>query len=213
MTIFFVTNSDRQTKANLAVASKIVIETDIRLFDRDALRIKLHEQLNGKKRTIFSMSHGSESAIIDSVGDKAIFEADGHALNGFKVFAWACLSAKGLGESLAKQNVYWWGYDAAITAPDDRERYINIYAEILFSVKSNFERGIDDASVTNILNTIRDVCLAAEEKLDMAGAGEDDEAMSLYSCCRQIWTCLCIWLPQNQQPIKHNDAPAAFIEF
>ncbi|WP_063031780.1 hypothetical protein [Pseudomonas yamanorum] len=214
MTIFFVTNSDRQTEANLAVARRIAVSTDVILFDRDALRLKLHEQLllQGEMRAIFSMSHGSESAIIDTVGDTAIFDADGIALNGFKVFAWACLTAKKLGGSLAQQNIYWWGYDASVTAPDDRDAYIDIYAEILRVAKLNFERGTDDISVRDILDIIKNACCVAEEKLDMAGAGEDDDAMSLYSCCRQIWTCLCIWLPQQPHPIKHYEAPAAFIE-
>jgi hypothetical protein len=212
MTIFFVTHSDSQTAANLAVAKKIAAHTDIKLFGCDALRDRLHGQLLGERRSIFSMSHGSRFAIIDSNGVEAVVEDDGRALIGFKVYAWACLTARFLGGVLAQKDIHWWGYDASITAPDDRQEYLDIFAEVMSIAKNNFEYGIDHSSVQIVLGLIKDACHAAEKKLDSVGAGEDEDAMSLYSCCYQIWSRLCIWLPGAQQPIKHGEAPPAFID-
>ncbi|MFG0393013.1 hypothetical protein ACF8LH_04195 [Pseudomonas sp. zbq_4] len=212
MTIFFVANSDSQTAANLAVAYRIAAPTDIRLFDKDALRGNLYLHLSGEKRAIFSMSHGSPFAIFDSQGVEAVAESDGIALSGFKVYAWACLTAKSLGGILAKKNIYWWGYDTSVTAPDDRQRYIGIFSEVLSVAKDNFEHGVDRASVETVLDLIRDACHEAELKLDYIGAGDDENAMELYSCCYQIWSRLCMWLPGGSEPIKHAEAPPAYIE-
>ncbi|EPQ5994988.1 TPA: hypothetical protein QHK14_003377 [Klebsiella pneumoniae] len=212
MTIFFVTNSDSQTAANLAVAKKIAANTDIKLFGCDALRDKLHNELSGKKRAIFSMSHGSRLAIIDSDGNEAIVEHDGDALSGYKVYAWACMTAQSLGGTLAQENIHWWGYDAAITAPDDREKYLDIFSEVISTAKNNFEDGVDHSSIQRILDLIKDACDTAQEQLDSIGAIDDENAMSLYSCCHQIWARLCIWLPGAQQPIKHRNAPSAYID-
>lgn len=212
MTIFFVTNSDNQTAANLAVAEKIAANTDIKLFGCDALRDRLHNELSGDKRAIFSMSHGSRLAIIDSNGVEAVGVHDGCALSGYKVYAWACMTAQFLGGALAQKDIHWWGYDAAITAPDDREKYLDIFSEVISTAKNNFENGIDDSSIQRILDLIKDACDTAQKKLDSVGAMDDEDAMSLYSCCYQIWARLCIWLPGAQQPIKHRYAPQAYID-
>lgn len=212
MTIFFVTNSDSQTAANLAVAKKIAANTDIKLFGCDALRDRLHNELSGEKRTIFSMSHGSRVAIIDSDGVEAVSEHDGYALSGYKVYAWACMTAQFLGGAMAKEDIHWWGYDAAITAPDDREKYLDIFSEVISIAKNNFENGVDHSSIQRILDLIKDACHTAEKKLESVGANDDDDAMSLYSCCHQIWARLCIWLPGAEKPIKHRDAPPAYID-
>ncbi|WP_054633303.1 hypothetical protein [Pantoea stewartii] len=212
MTIFFVTNCDKQTSANLAVAKRISANTDIKLFGCDALRFKLHNELSGEKRAIFSMSHGSRSAIIDSDGVEAVMEYDGHVLSGYKVYAWACMTAQFLGGALAQEDIHWWGYDAAITAPDDRVKYLDIFSKVISTAKNNFENGVDHSSTQKILELIKDACDTAEEELDGVGADDDENAMSLYSCCYQIWSRLCVWLPGAQQPIKHRDAPPAYID-
>ncbi|MEE5067561.1 hypothetical protein V2J97_26340 [Pseudomonas alliivorans] len=212
MTIFFVTHSDRQTEANLAVAKKIVAHTDIELFGCDALRDRLHDQLLGEKRAIFSMSHGSRLAIIDSDGVEAVVENDWRALTGFKVYAWACSTARLLGGVMAQKDIHWWGYDATITAPDDRQEYLDIFAEVMSIAKNNFEHGIDHSSVQIVLDLIKDACHVAEKKLDSLCVAEDEDPMALYCCCYQIWSRLCIWLPGAQQPIKHRDAPPAYID-
>ncbi|MBX4672185.1 hypothetical protein ACVZCY_21995 [Klebsiella grimontii] len=212
MTIFFVTNSDSQTAANLAVAKKIAANTDIKLFGCDALRDRLHNELSGEKRAIFSMSHGSRLAIIDSDGVDAVVEHDRYVLSGYKVYAWACMTAQFLGGALAQEDIYWWGYDAAITAPDDRDKYLDIFSEVISTAKNNFENGVDHSSIQRILDLIKDACHTAEIKLESVGATDDEDAMSLYSCCHQIWARLCIWLPGAQQPIKHRDAPPAYID-
>lgn len=212
MTIFFVTNSDSQTAANLAIAKKIAGDTDIKLFGCDAMRDRLHKELMGEKRVIFSMSHGSHLAIIDNDGVEAVVERDGDALSGYKVYAWACMTARFLGGALAQKGIHWWGYDAAITAPDDRKEYLDIFAEVISIAKENFESGVDHYSVEMVLDLIKDACHTAEKKLDNIDAIDDNDAMSLYSCCNQIWARLCIWLPQAQQPIKHRDSPPAYID-
>ncbi|WP_095159881.1 hypothetical protein [Pseudomonas sp. Irchel 3E13] len=211
MTIFFVTNSDSQTADNLAVAKKIAAHTDIKLFDGDALRDRLHDQLLGEKRAIFSMSHGSSVAIIDTDGIGAVVENDGGALAGFKVYAWACQTANFLGGVMAQKNIHWWGYDASITAPDGRKEYLDIFAEVMSVAKNNFEDGIDHSSVEKILDLIKEACHAAEKKLDSFESIEIEDVISLYCCCQQIWSRLCVWLPGEKQPIKHKDAPPIYI--
>lgn len=213
MTILFVTAQDYQTQANLTIAQKIAANTDQPLFGASANRaMLLNLVLNPQHdRTVFSMSHGSRTAVIGHDDSPALHEGDGNALYGFSVFAWACHTGATLGHSLAQAGVTWWGYDCAVTAPDSRIQFQDIFANVFGVVKCKFVSGVDVNSVNNALMDIQLACDTALKELDSCQAFNDVDAFSLYSCCNQLWRSLSVWLAGSKDPCRHPDAPPAFI--
>lgn len=212
MTIFFVVANDPQTRANLAVAQKISSNTDVALFGESAIREKLHAALDVHDRTIFSMSHGRTTSIVDNDGHPALEEGDGNLLAGFRVFAWACHTGANLGKKLSEADVIWWGYECPVTAPDDRDQFIDLFADILGTAKNSFISGLDTQSIHDTIEKIKQACDKALIMLDELEAYNDLEAFSLYSCCNQLWQRLLVWIPKYSDPLKHPNAPPAYID-
>lgn len=214
MTILFVTAQDPQTQANLTIAKKIVISTDQSLFGALAIRTALlNAMLNLQHdRTIFSMSHGSKLAVIGHDNTPALEAGDSGALNGFSVFAWACHTGATLGHSFSKAGVTWWGYECAVTAPDDRVQFQDVFAQLFSVAKSEFVSGVDVPSVARALVAVHVACEVAVTQLDALEADKDDYAFSLYSCCNQLWRNLSVWLAGCQAPCRHPLAPPVYIE-
>ncbi|RWX35236.1 hypothetical protein [Rhizobium leguminosarum] len=213
MTIFFVSSTDPATRANHAIALQMVEQSDVNLFAENATRERLHTefQTDPPQNLVFAMSHGSPNALWDSNEEEALAAHDAANLQGYKIFCWACHTAKELGQSFAAQGSTWWGYDCAITAPDARPPYLIVFRDILLSLKQRFPAGVDAASVAVVFATIKAECDDAEIRLEEAGASDDDDAMSIYSCCNQIWQHLCVWLAGQGHPIFHPDAPRSSI--
>lgn len=212
MTIFFVTNGDAATEANFNVANGMEAPGDIVLFGANATRAHLYlaVEANGNCDSIFSMSHGDLDGTFDSIDGLALGAEDAASFAGFKIFAWACFTGARLGATFSKSNAIWWGYDCVLTAPDDRVEYAPLFRRILQVAKSSFRNGIDHASALIVIEAIKLECLAAIDELDIATLGQPG-AIPLYSCCNQAWQRLSVWLPGNDVPIKHSDAPAAFL--
>ncbi|TCA97406.1 hypothetical protein E0H65_14135 [Rhizobium leguminosarum bv. viciae] len=213
MTIFFVSSTDQATQANHEIASQMLAQTDVAIFAADATRARLHSELQTVPRNnlVFAMSHGSPNALWDAHGEEALSTGDAINLPGYKIFCWACHTAKELGQSFAAHGSTWWGYDCAITAPDARPPYSGVFRDILLTLKQSFPTGVDAASVAAVLAAVKTACVNAETQLEELGASDDDDAMSIYSCCNQIWQHLCVWLAGQGQPIVHPDAPSSSI--
>lgn len=213
MTIFFVSSSDAATQANHNIALQMLEENDLTLFAANATRARLHFecQSNPPQKHIFAMGHGSPAAVLDSNGEAALSEADAMNLTNYKIFCWACFTAKTLGGTFAAHGSTWWGYDCAITAPDDRPLFSVVFRDLLMLLKQNFPSGIDQISVGNVFDAIKAACFGAEARLEELGASDDSDAMSLYSCCNQMWQHLCVWLAGQEEPIVHPDAPRSSI--
>ncbi|MBB4192210.1 hypothetical protein GGE45_004397 [Rhizobium aethiopicum] len=213
MTIFFVSSTDPATQANHAIALQMLEQNDVTLFAADATRARLHSEFQAapEDNLVFAMSHGSPNALWDSNGEEALSADDAANLQGYNIFCWACHTAKELGQSFAAYGSTWWGYDCAITAPDPRPPYSTVFRDILLNLKQSFPAGVDAASVAAVFATTRAACVDAETRLEEIGASDDDDAMSIYSCCNQIWQHLCVWLAGQGQPIFHPDAPSSSI--
>ena len=213
MTVIFVTAHDVATQSNLIVAQNMSATADLSLFAQDATRAQLYGSLNPQTdRTIFVMTHGGKNAVFDNNCMPAIDAADGDALSGYKIFAWACHTGASLGFSMAQQGVTWWGYDCAVTAPDGRASFAGIFAQIFATAKSQFPKGIDPSSIAAVLEEIRLACEVALLQFDQLGAQDDDESFSLYSCCNQLWQRLSVWLSGQNKPNRHVLAPPAYID-
>lgn len=213
MTIFFVSSTDPATQANHAIALQMREQSDLILFAADATRARLHSEFqnNTLNNLIFAMSHGSPHAVLDSNGEPALSASDAVNLHGYKIFCWACHTAKGLGETFAAHGSTWWGYDCAITAPDERAPYSTVFRDLLLGLKQAFPTGVDPVSVADVFTAIKDACIDAETRLEELGASDDNDAMSIYSCSNQIWQHLSVWLAGQGQPITHHEAPNSSI--
>ncbi len=213
MTIFFVSSTDPATQANHSIALEMLAQSDLALFAADATRARLHSEFQSVSpdNLIFAMSHGSPDALWDANGEQALSVADAMNLQGYKIFCWACHTAKELGQSFAAHGSTWWGYDCAITAPDTRQPYSTIFRDLLLYLKQGFPTGVDSASVGAVFAAIKNACVDAETQLEILGASDDVDAMSIYSCCNQIWQHLCVWLAGQGQPMIHPDAPSSSI--
>ncbi|AEF90623.1 hypothetical protein DelCs14_3631 [Delftia sp. Cs1-4] len=214
MTIVFVTAHDPQTEANLSIARLITAPDDLNIFGEDATRANLIQILStaAGSRPLFCMSHGSRDAVLDDVHVGALQAKDARLLESRKVFAWACHTGARLGHSVGQSGGIWWGYDCAITAPDNRVKYAKIFATIFSEIKESFAACENEESAYALIQRIRELCEAALEALDKMGAKYDEDSFSLYSCCNQIWSRLSVWLAHQTNPCRHPMAPSPFIE-
>ncbi|EPL09852.1 hypothetical protein [Pseudomonas sp. CF150] len=210
--IFFVTAYDEATRANHAIARRMIIDSDINLLEFDAVRFNLKANLCSSEGAIFSMAHGRTIAVIDNNGEYALHEADASLLVGFKVFAWGCHTSTTLGYKMSRSDVVWWGYDCAVTAPDDRIQYIDVFVRVFDSIKKLFVKGVNKLSVLDILEQIRILCVAAEEEFNILIEDDSCESFAVFSCCNNIWRQLLVWLPALSAPLRHPLAPAPYIE-
>lgn len=208
MKIFFVSSGDSATDANLNIAHKITLAEDITIFADAAIRTNLHQLIEAHdgEKILFSMTHGSNDSISDTVGNDALNRSDVAICDGYQIFAWACHTGRALGSHYAQNGATWWGYDCAITAPDDRNEFIDIFSNLIRDIKSTFANGIDQQSVLLALENIKAACHTAEAELYTIGAQNDQYAMSLFCCCRQTWQHLRVWLSGSANSISHPNA-------
>ncbi|MGE5471201.1 MAG: hypothetical protein ACM3X0_10435 [Bacteroidota bacterium] len=213
MTILFVTSHDEATQANHSMALRIEDNSDLRLYKHDAIRASLLNALqNQDDTTVFIMSHGRPVSVVDNMNSRAIDELDGPILSNYKIFAWACWTGATLGYKLAQSGTVWWGYDCPVTAPDERDPYASIMSNFFKTAKTLFVSANDYASVMQVLERIKNVCINAQYELDSIGADQDVDAFSIYSCCNQFWERLSVWLADHAVPCRHPLAPPAYID-
>lgn len=208
--LIFVTAYDEATKANLVIAENIIEKDDTALFKSKATRAELYQLLSQPQSAcfIFAMSHGNKEALLDNNQSQAITVNDAAHFSRKAVFAWACYTGTSLGWYMAQAQGIWWGYDCAVTAPDADPLYEPIFRRIFQKIKSDFPQVTNAQQVQGMLDTLKDLCDQAADELDHL----DMPPLGLYSCCRQIWGNLRVWLPSKNEPEKHPEAPSAHIE-
>jgi len=215
MSILFAINHDEPTKANFLMAQRIANQQDTTLFGPQATRNALLSAIkSSNSKELFLMSHGSKDGPLDENKKEFITRSDAGALAGAKVFAWACRTGIRIGHEMAAQGIIWWGYDAAVTAPDERERYAGVIANVFMLAKNNFHQCSTRRSVEVLLSKIREECESALKELDRLIEEDDDETeiLSILSTCAQFWQRLSVWIGNDQKPLRHPLAPPAYID-
>ena len=211
--LFFVPAHDEATNANFSLVGALNAPGDVLLHGESATRDALQGAIaTAEVKALFAMAHGKKNALLDNNRHDAIQRGDAASLSGFQVFAWACHTGAGLGHHVAQAGATWWGYDCAVTAPDDRAVYSSIQRRALEVAKTEFRSGIDAISIHTVLGNIRVACLDAIDALDGLHAFEDEDCFALYSFCNQVWQRLSVWVGADAVPHRHPGGPAPYIE-
>lgn len=213
--LVFVTAYDAATQSNLVIAKKIIGTGDTPLLESNATRAELYRSLSQIEPdcSIFAMSHGNKEYLLDNNQGHAIAIQDAGLFAHRAVFAWACYTGTSLGYQMAQAQAIWWGYDSAVTAPDLDPQYELIFCGIFQKIKADFYQAANESQVKVVLEDLKNLCDQAADTFDRLYSPDDiPPSFALYSCCRQIWSNLCVWLPLKSVPCKHPDAPSAHIE-
>jgi len=210
--LLFVTAYDPATTANLKMAFRFPKHQDHRLLGKKASRDNLLNAIATiNPQAIFMMSHGQLHVIRDNSDGAALSVSDTQIMNGRTVFAWACWTGSQLGYVLSNAGANWWGYDCAVTAPDERPKYARIQANFFKLGKRLFDTAKRPQDVPAILESLKQECSKVLASLDQAGAANDLEAFSIYSTCNQFWERLLVWHSHTNVPIRHPVAPPPYI--
>jgi len=215
MKILFVTSYDEQTNANLLIANNILDGSEVFICEEQANRESFYARFPYLKNAyLMIMSHGDSNLVRDNNKELIISLEDFDKFSDTKFFLWACNTSRELGATISKNNNVWWGYNCPVTAPINDENYKDFYIRIFRLIKSRYVDGIDESTVHQILNEIKSICDEINQQLDNMienGLMEIQESMSIYSCFRNIWANLVVWLnPHNS--IKHSEAPEGLLE-
>jgi len=207
--IFFVPGYDPATRANLAVAERILPARGYSMLGEGATREELLLALDALESPLFAMSHGGADDFKAQGGGLAFGLKDVPRLAARPVFAFACHTAGGLGQAAADSGTVWWGYTGAVTAPPDSssplfDRFVRIFVHI----RDNFARARSSEERHTILLRIAELCHGVEEQIDgLLEAGMDLDAGSALFCLLHIWQRLRVWEPGAASPDMHPEAP------
>ncbi|SDY53505.1 hypothetical protein [Acinetobacter kyonggiensis] len=215
MKILFVTSYDEQTSANLLIANNILDGDEVFICEKQANRESFYSRFPHLNNAyLMIMSHGDSCLVLDNNKEVIISLDDFDKFSNTKFFLWACNTSRILGEKISQNSNIWWGYNCPITAPINDEKYKDFYIRIFRIIKSRYVDGIDESTVHQILNEIKSICDEINQQLDNmieSGLVEIQDSMSIYSCFRNIWANLVVWLsPQNS--IKHSEAPEGLLD-
>lgn len=209
MKILFVTAYDSQTQANLSVANEIVENNEFFLSKAEATREVFYNKFptltNGQ---LMIMSHGDNTLVRDNNREIIITYEDLEKFNNTKFYLWACNTGKDLGAKISQNNNIWWGYDCPITAPINNDKYIPLYVKAFKVIKSKYVLGTNEEDIRQILDDIKKVCEDIDYQIDdLDPQAELSDLMQIYSCFRNMWANLVVWL-NPQTGIKHPEAPS-----
>jgi len=205
MKIFFVTAYDEQTNANLRIARNIIDDNDKILFGNQAIRSELHKWVvHEQYNEIMIMSHGNDNLVMDNDKQHAIVDSDCEIFSEAKIYIWACNTGKKLASDLSNYNSICWGYNQPVTAPSNIDEYNDFFIPLFREIKDIFVNGTNEVLIGEIINQIKIKCEEVEGKIDEADIDNDD-IISLYACCRNIWANLIVCFESKK--IKHPEAP------
>jgi hypothetical protein len=206
--IFFVPGYDLATRANLAVAERILKARDHALLGEGATRPHLLLALASRDSPLFVMSHGRRDEFAAQGGDPALRPVDTPRLGRRPVFAYACHTAGGLGQAAAGNGSVWWGYTGAVTAPPDSPpELLSLYSGIFEYLCSAFAVQ-SPAGRRAVLLRLADLCHEVEEKVDeLLASGIDLDAGSAYLSLLHLWQRVRICEPETADLAMHPDAP------
>jgi hypothetical protein len=207
--IFFVPGYDPATRANLAVAERILPAHCYTMLGEGATREELLLSLDALESPLFAMSHGGADTLKAQGGGLAFGLKDVSRLGRRPVFAFACHTAGGLGQVAAESGTVWWGYTGAVSAPPDSSSpLLDRFAWIFAYIRDAFARARSTEEQRTVLLRIAELCHEAEEQIDaLLEAGADLDAGSAFFCLLHIWQRLRIWEPGSIRPRMHPEAP------
>jgi hypothetical protein len=206
--ILFVPGYDPATRANLAVAERMLAASEHALLAEGATRPHLLLALASRNSPLFVMSHGRHDELAAQGGDPALRRADTPRLGRRPVFAYACHTAGGLGQAAAESGSVWWGYTGAVTAPPGSPpELLSLFGGIFRYVCTAFAAGTSEERRSALVR-IAELCHEAEEKVDdFLAAGVDLDAGSAYLFLLHLWQRLRICEPGAVDLVMHPDAP------
>lgn len=211
--IFFVPGYDPQTRANLAIAQRLVPrdpEGDTRLFDSAAQRAALVNALSTRASPIFAMSHGRQDRLLAQGGKPAIEESDTPLLSllvGQSVFAYACHTATRLGRVASEHGATWWGYTGKVQCPVDTPPFDRIFVELFQLVLEHFWTSASHDARSAFLDEFKSRCdLAAREIDEIGDEYPDVDTFSAQLCALHVWDRLRIWVKGADGPEQHPEA-------
>lgn len=212
--ILFVTAYDAATTANFELALLLKDPQDHALLGISAIKENLFDAISvvNPSGGIFMMSHGRPEFIKGNDDLPALSEHQGPLVSGRKVFAWACWTGVRMGHYISKAGCDWWGYDCAITAPDERPKFATIQAKFFKLAKQSYVTVKNSNEILPIINSLKIECEKAIELLYMAGAENDIEAFSIFSTCNQFWERLVVWHPTSDEHFRHPSAPRVLLQ-
>jgi hypothetical protein len=206
--IFFVPGYDPATRANLAVAERILSARCASLLDEAATRRSLLLTLAERGSPLFVMSHGRADDFAEHGGGVAFSPQDIWRLGRRPVFAYACHTATGLGKVAADHGTAWWGYTGAVTTPPDSSpRVLSLFVSIFRYIRDAFPDARSPEQRSAVLLRLAELCHEAEGEIDeLLEADPDFDAMSALLCLLHIWERLRIWEPGLDAPKMHPEA-------
>ena len=215
MKILFVTGYDEQTKSNLKIANFIKDTDEHFISEEFAVRESFYSKFPLLSDThLMIMSHGNDDYIRDNNRDKIISCEDVDRFNNNKIYSWACNTGKLLGEEISSNNNIWWGYNCAITAPIDDEKYHHLYVRAFMEIKSKYVVGVSNTTILQILDEIKNMCEDIMREVDAISEAEQDnitDILQVYSCFYNMWANLVVWLNRSTS-IMHPNAPPPLLE-
>lgn len=203
--IIFAPNHDPQTRANHSVALNLITGSSMAVVDADATRDNLISALEAANIPLLAMSHGREAYLIDQNKGIAICDGDVGLLSDRATFAFACLTANELGETVAVKGGSWWGYTGRISAPSEAPECLPFFVDIFRFIRDFFPSHSSQHRCQHFLEHLKVLCEAARVRLNDIFLDGTDVDSDAFLCLLHIWDRLRVWLPGATEPIHHPD--------
>jgi hypothetical protein len=203
--IVFVTAYDSATRANQAVARRILQDNELFLDGESASKQELMLALERHDGPLFAMTHGESDRLFAHGHDDAppalctadIAEA---RLAARSVFAHACKAARDLGHAVARAGSVFWGYMVAVNAPEDAPELLPIFAEVFSFIKMSFSEALSDDAQDGFFRELYERCESAQARLSkLHEAGEVEVPFSAEYCLFQLQQDLVVWSPGKDE--------------
>lgn len=206
--ITFITSYDESTISNYNVTHTSVPVGAINLLGNAASRNNLIANLTAIPAVpVFIASHGSEIGIYSEIDLIALSIDNSNLFNNRNVYVYACYTANKLGRVSSNGNCIYWGYTGAISALVDDPFCIHYFREIFEFVINQFHNCTSRNSIVTFINDLKNMCDLAESHFDTLFEQEPNfDVMTAYTCTKDIWNRLRVFLQNENDQIVHVDA-------
>ncbi|NER66752.1 hypothetical protein G3436_26535 [Pseudomonas sp. MAFF212427] len=156
-------------------------------------------------KSVLLMGHGGVNRVYGQNDELAIGLDDvmlnKEGLLRLNVFAWACKTSNGIGTAFQQSaNLHslsgsWWGYNAAITAPNPKE--LSAFREIFTLIINRFPSAYNESTVSNFGSELKELCESHRLRLisSMAQGRTYRDSHEAAVAFREIWSCLVVRFP------------------
>lgn len=212
--ITFITNYDESTACNYNIYERFEITPNISLLSNDATRENLTLNITASKQHVFAMSHGTENHLSAQHGDIAISEDNIINFSGVNFFSYACNTSISLGRFASDSGCTWFGYTVPINPPEPDEQLCEIYKDLFHFIIINYQNVSCRIGAINFINELKTLC---DERIDILDnmSNNDDylPGISAYQSIKQSWESISVWLANDQDPIRHSEAPQPILRW